>query len=53
MFGFVDAFLDLADLFGNRNLLGTDLRALPQGLAAPRPVLMIQKSDPLLRTLIS
>ena len=52
MFGFVDTLLDLSNLFGHGNLLGTDLCALPQGLAPPRPVLVIQESDPLLRTLI-
>ncbi len=53
IFGFVNAFLDLADLLGNGNLFGTDLRALPQGLATPGAVLVIQESNPFLRTLIS
>ena len=52
MFRFVNAPFDLADLPGNGNLFGTDLRALPQGLATPGAVLVIQESDPFLRTLI-
>jgi hypothetical protein len=32
MFSFVNAFLDLADLFGDRNLLGTDFRTFPHHL---------------------
>lgn len=46
-FGVVDSFLDLADLLGDGNLLGADLRALPQGLASPRPILPVQQGDPL------
>ncbi len=53
MFRFVDAPFDLADLLGDGNLFGTDLRTLPQGLAAPRAILVIQESDPFLRALIS
>ena len=53
IFGFVNAFLDLADLLGNGNLFGTDLRALPQGLAAPGAILAVQEGNPFLRTLIS
>ena len=52
MFGFVDALLDLSNLFGHGNLLGTDLCALPQGLATPGPILVTQKGDPFFRTLI-
>ena len=47
-FGFVDVSLDPADLFGHRDLLRTDLRALPKGLAAPSPILVVKQSDPLL-----
>jgi hypothetical protein len=53
MFRFVDAPLDLADFFRDRNLFGTDLCALPQGLATPGAVLAIQESDPFLRTFVS
>jgi hypothetical protein len=46
MFGFIDASLDLTDLFGNRYLFGADFRALPQGLATPCPILLVQQSTP-------
>jgi hypothetical protein len=41
LFHFINAFLDAGDLFGDRDLFGTDLRTLPEGLAPPGPVLMI------------
>ncbi len=50
---FVNALLDLADLFGNGNLLRTDFCAFPQGLASPRTVLVIQQVNSLFRRLIS
>jgi hypothetical protein len=52
MFRFVDAPFDLADLFSDGNLLGTDFRTLPQGLATPGTLLLIQERDPFFRTLI-
>ena len=52
MFGFVDAPFDLANLFGDRNLFRTDLRAFPQRLTTPRTVLVIQESNSFIRTLI-
>jgi len=52
-FGIKDAFLDLTDLFGDRDLLGTDLCALPLRLTAPYPIFVIQQSHPFLRALIS
>ncbi len=42
VFSFVDAFLDLADLFGDRDFLGTDFRAFPLSLTTPGPVPVIQ-----------
>ena len=47
MFAVVDPSLDLADLFGDRNLLGTDLGALPERLATPGPIFLIEHGDPL------
>ena len=48
----MDASFYLADLFGDGDFLRTDFRALPQGLATPGPILVIQKSDPFFRTFI-
>ena len=50
--GFVDKLLDLANLFRDGNFFWTNLCALPQGLATPSAVLVIQESDPLIRSFI-
>jgi hypothetical protein len=42
MFGLVDASLDLANLFGDRDLLRIDFCALPQGLTIGTAILMIE-----------
>jgi len=35
IFGFIDVSLDLADLFGHRDLLWANFCAIPKGLATP------------------
>jgi len=52
VFGFINSSLDLADLFGYWDLFGAYLRALPESLASPCTVLVVQERDPLIRSLI-
>jgi hypothetical protein len=52
LFTFVDAFFDLANLLGDRDLLGADSRTFPQSLATPGSILMIQEGNPLFRGFI-
>jgi len=48
MFEIVDTLLDLADLLGHGYLLRADLCTLPQRLAAPRSMFVVEERNPLI-----
>lgn len=52
MIRFVDAFLNLANLLGDRDFLRTDLRTLPHRLTTPCPILVIQEGHPFIWSFI-